>query len=303
MSKPMPLVRQLQADAIDSRVPVAKLLRVAKLIATKLDQKDALRWIDRELDGYMDGLTKDVPPYRMIGGQPKGFNPYRGWQTIQFEDAATAEKFSTVPLGQAIGSLEMELQRKRESGQSLVFAYPTEMANIIRKAIHFPTEVAVFLSEGSVWGVVETVRNLVLNWSLELEKAGILGEEMAFSPREQEEGRSVTQTFFIQNAGVVGNVSDKASVENTQTATVSLDVAAIAEFATRALAATGHLPAELKARLQPILTEIGKESGGARPDQGKLREMLKSARAIAEDAAGHLTASGIIAAIGKLLGA
>ena len=86
MTKLVPLVLQLQAEAVDPNVPVSKLLRLAKLIATKLDQKDALVWIDKELDGYMDGVTKDVPEYRMIGGQPKGYNPYHGWQTIQFEE-------------------------------------------------------------------------------------------------------------------------------------------------------------------------------------------------------------------------
>jgi len=75
MTKLVPLVLQLQAEAVDPKVPVSKLLRLAKLIATKLDQKDALVWIDKELDGYMSGALKEVPPYRMLTGHPKGYNP------------------------------------------------------------------------------------------------------------------------------------------------------------------------------------------------------------------------------------
>ena len=44
MPKPMPVVLQLQADAINPTIPVATTLRLAKVIATKLDQNAALHW-------------------------------------------------------------------------------------------------------------------------------------------------------------------------------------------------------------------------------------------------------------------
>jgi hypothetical protein len=302
MSKVLPLVRQVQAEAVDPNVPVSKLLRLAKVIATKLDQKEALKWINGELDGYMDGLTKDVPDYRRIGGQPKVRNPYHGWQTIQFEHPEVAQNYSTVPLGQSIGSLEKELERSDDRGGALIFAYPTEMANMMRKAMGSRLEVAVFLSQGSVWGVVEAVRDLVLNWSLELEKAGVLGEEMTFTAEEKREAGPVTQQYFIQNVGVLGDVSDNAKVENTQAASVPLDINAVARFVDQALANVGQLPKELRRNLGPVLAELRQEVGKAMPEQSRLRALLASTRTIAEGAVGNLTASGIITMITKILG-
>ena len=302
MTNHLPLVLQLRADAVDPNVPVSKLLRLAKVIATKLDQKDALKWIDKELDGYMDGVTKEVPAYRMIGGQPKGYNPYHGWQTIQFQDDETAKAFSRVPLGQSIGSIEKDLGNKERRRGAFVFPYPSEVANALREAIRLRVEVTLFLSDGSLWGVVEAVRNLVLNWILELEKAGILGAEMTFTPKEKEQGAAVTQQYFIQNVGVIGNVSDSAKVENTQTATAALDAGKIGDFAQEALVLMGQLPADLRPKLAPMLIELRKEAAKEKPNQSTLREMLTSVRTIAEGAAGNLAASGIVAMISKLLG-
>lgn len=42
MSAPIPIVRKLQADALDLNVPVSGLLRTVKLIAAKLDLKEQL---------------------------------------------------------------------------------------------------------------------------------------------------------------------------------------------------------------------------------------------------------------------
>jgi hypothetical protein len=133
--------------------------------------------------------------------------------------------------------------------------------------------------------------------------AGILGEGMTFTAKEKEEGSAVTKQYFIQNVGVLGDVSDSATVTNTLTATVASEAGEIRKFAREALALVGQLPAELKPKLAPVLGQLQQEATKEKPDQSKLREMLASARTIAEGAAGDLVASGIVSAIGKLIGA
>lgn len=63
----------------------------------------------------------------------------------------------------------------------------------------------VLLSRTQVDGVLDAVRNTALEWSLRLEKDGILGEGMTFSSDERQKASHIT--YNIKNfAGVLGNV-------------------------------------------------------------------------------------------------
>jgi hypothetical protein len=76
------------------------------LAATKLNLKEALVWIDRELNGYMDLKVKDLPPYRRPISIPEGYNPVHGWQPIQFQSRKTADICSQANIGIALGAIE-----------------------------------------------------------------------------------------------------------------------------------------------------------------------------------------------------
>ena len=116
----MPMVLKLQADAINEDVSVASLLRTAKALATKLDLEDALIWIDRELNGYEQLATEDLPAYRRCTGEPKAWNPYHGWQPIHFEDAETMKLCSSAPIGQSLGAIEEMLRNRPDTGHLAV---------------------------------------------------------------------------------------------------------------------------------------------------------------------------------------
>src|SRR5947209_10754303 len=91
MTAAIPLILKLQAEAANPDASVTNLLRMAKIAATKLNLKDALVWIDRELNGYMDLKVEDLPPYRRPMGIPEGYNPVHGWQPIQFQSRKPAD--------------------------------------------------------------------------------------------------------------------------------------------------------------------------------------------------------------------
>src|ERR1700722_15527100 len=97
------LVEQLQAEALDSSVPVEDLLRKAKIVAAKLDLPDFLTWIEKELGGYSPGDA--VPAYRVVSGEVRGWNPYHGWMPIIWQDANERIRSSTQPLSQSIGGI------------------------------------------------------------------------------------------------------------------------------------------------------------------------------------------------------
>jgi AbiTii-like protein len=301
MNLTLPIVRKLQADALDPNVPVVNLLRTAKTVATKLDLKDALVWIDRELNGYMEMSVADLPPYRRLHGTPEAFDPYHGWKTIHFESTEHAKIFSQAPIGIAIGALEKDLGAPRSG---LAFPYSPELRARLMKALKFqPDDVHVSLQYGSAWNIVDQVRNLVLNWTLELEKAGVLGEDMTFTEEEKKDAGPVSSQYFIQNVGVFGNVSGHAAVSNEQRATqkIDLDVNLIRDFVAQTRAALPLLPEEARGEMQPLLRKVEDELDTGEPDQSKLRGWLRSARAICEGAAGNLAASGILHLLNNMI--
>jgi AbiTii len=298
-SSAMNLISKLQLDALNPDIPVSHLLRAAKVVATKLDLKDALLWIDCELTGYVDVKNKDLPPYRQLRGEPKGWNPHHGWQPIYFPGhPELARSLSQAPIGQPLAAIEHTLSN-RDKGPC-IFALPPEMKADLIQALQ--TDVHMQLTYEDVSNIIDQVRNLILNWSLELEKAGIAGENMTFTAEEKREAGPVTQHFFIQNVGVLGDVSDRAQVTNQQTALAALDLGKVRDFVTQARGALDLLPAATRREVEPVLVDVETELNSATPDRSKLSRLLGSMRSICEGAAGNLGAEGIMQLLRVLTG-
>ncbi len=300
MKSNLPIVRQLQADAVNLAIPVATTLRLAKVIATKLDQTTALEWIDRELSGYADIPQDEVPTYRIIRGHPKGFNPIHGWQRIILPCEDSAEHYSTAVFIQPVAALENLIRRKDGHDSEYMVSYPAEMGSTLREGIRIQTDVAIFLDVSQLMSITETVRNLILNWSLELEKAGILGEEMTFTAAEKEESGPVTQKFFIQNVGILGNVNDSATITNTQVVHAGIDLDVLKDFINETKAALAILPEAVRTELRPVIEGLEAESAQREPDSTKVRDYLQSVKAICEGVAGNVAAHGIVTLLTKL---
>jgi len=303
MTAVLPLILKLQAEAANPDASVTNLLRMAKIAATKLNLNDALVWIDRELEGYMHLKVEDLPPYRRLRGTPKGYNPYHGWQPIQFRNAKTAEYLSQAPIGLSLGAIEKSV--REPSGGEYAFPYPPELKTKVQNRLAYPVDVHIAIECSQLWNIVEQVRNLILNWSLELEKVGVLGEDMHFSEQEKGDAKPVTQQFIIQNVGVLGNVTDQASVTNQQTAKtkIELDWGQVRDFLAQACAALPQLPEKAQEAIRPVLETIDGELKTETPSSPKIRAALGSLRKIGEGIAGNLTAQGIIAMVKAIVGA
>jgi hypothetical protein len=301
MNRPLSIVLKLRQEALDSNVSVSNLLRTGKVIAAKLDLKDALVWINHELDGYKDVRIKDIPTYRLLTGSLVAHNPYHGWQAVVFEDPEFARVCSQAPIGTSVGAIEHEL--KGRSGGTFQIPPPHEKKIAIMNSLDVPTEVTVKVTYGSVCSVLDSVRNLILNWTLELEKAGILGEGMEFSQRDRREAPHVTHQIIAQNIGQIGDVSGQSSVTNQQSATITLDLNQVRNLAEQARDALPLIPPATRQDLEPTLDQIDEELAKEAPSESRLRGLLRSARTVCEGAFGNLAAQGIIGLIAGLLGA
>lgn len=300
MSKPVPLVLQIQADALDRSVSTADLLRRARMASSKLGIGSAASWVEHETNGYEGTAAKDLPPYRIIRGQPKFFNPYNGWCPIMTDDERMAGLLSTAYLFQPAAVLERLVKDDKQGNLQLPHALA--LNRLIASQLGFEAPSAIMLGRATVWGIVEKVRNLILDWSLELERVGVLGEGMSFTLNEKTKAVAVTNNYFAQNIGVAGNVDGGSTVQNNQVAGAALDLEAVRNLLQQMQQLMPMLPQSVRAAVEAQAAELQAEAAKPRPDQGRMRRLLGSVRSACEGAGGNLVAAGVIEGIKALLG-
>jgi hypothetical protein len=172
------LVEQLQSDAIDPAVPVSTLLRKVKVAAVKLGLNDALEWVEHELGGY----RSDLPAYRQGHGSTVGFNPYHGWQPVHFRDASAADLISTVYFYEPIANYEALLDKDGP----FTLPIPNHLVSKLNETFKFDVpRMANEVPRGLIVQVVQHVRDMVLDWALELARAGVTGDGLGFSNDER----------------------------------------------------------------------------------------------------------------------
>lgn len=182
------LVLELQRDAMDSSVSLTDLLRKALVVARKLGVEDFQSWITNELGGYSD-LSK-IPKYRKVVGEIKAWNPYHGWIPCIIQNDEWAEQLRQREIGQAIGSL-VALADKKEGGGRFMIPYPPKVENALMEMAECDLRPILHVDSSCIHGILDAVRNTVLDWALRLESEGIMGEGMSFSLEEKEKARTV----------------------------------------------------------------------------------------------------------------
>lgn len=290
------LIEEIQRDALDSKVPIEALLRRVKLAAAKLKLDTLEGWVESELNGY----PNNFPDYRKIRGQPAAWNPYNGWIPIHSSDAALMDVVSEARIGQSIASLRDLLESSQSSG-TLHFPLPAAAVAALNKIMDFQTpRIVVQLSRGHVVGILDHVRNMVLDWAIEMERQDIVGDGMSFSVHEQEEARHVMANFTVGSIGsFVGNMGSGNTSGDINASSISapqvLEVTNKIKAAIPELERAGVDARTLTQTIEAIEAEV------ANPNPSRLRGLLTDARNVLVGAAGNLTADGAIAGIAGLL--
>jgi len=287
------LVLELQRDALDSNIRVSDLLRKAFVVSRKLNITEIQEWITHELNGYPN---EDViiPEYRKVYGTPKIWNPYHGWQPLNFGDVKIAEQLSHRKNSQAVGELD-SLISKNDSG-SLYIPYPQHIINWVIKEIGVPLQPSLLVSQTELIGILDNVRNKVLDWSLELESQGVLGEGMSFTEKEKQAAHSVSYQT-VNNIGSMSNSQLQQDSPNAnQTLTINTDLGEVQKFIgnLKGQYAQLALNASEKEELQAEIATLEHQLKSPNPKQIIVKESLKSVRAILEGIAGSMIASGLL---------
>ncbi|MER8393726.1 hypothetical protein NKH10_17665 [Mesorhizobium sp. M1340] len=296
------LVEEIQRDALNPNVPVSTILRKVKVAAAKLKLPRIEDWVEHELTGYVGA---DIPDYRKLHGRPQVFNPYNGWIPLIMDKQVDNDLLSRCESRQSLSSLEDTIARTTTGHVEMPF--PTALIQELNKNMDVKFgRMANHLSVSQVQDIVDAVRNLALDWALDLERAGISGEGYTFNESEQNLAKEAAVTYNIGSIGTFagnmgsGNTAGDINVSITSSTQILEIVRKIRESLPDLAKAGADGP-----RLSHAIEAIEHEANNNKPDGSRIKALLSDAREALVGAAGNLTAEGamsLIAAALKLLG-
>ena len=287
------IVIELQRNALDRDVSVADLLRKALVVARKLKIKEFEDWISKELDGYSN--NSEIPDYREMDGRLEGLNPYRGWRPIAFPNTESEKMISKRKSGQRIAEIENLLADQADMIAQMSLS--PEQQQLICQAIGSQIEIRLTISDASLVGVLDTVRNIILNWALKLEEDGMLGEGMTFSDNEKTEAGK--HSYNVNNFyGPITNTQiQQGSPESEQSIRVdgvSMDSVALFINALREELPNLTIEDDTHRELSSDMATVEAQISSPNPKDDIVRTGLGSIRRILEGASGGIAAQLLI---------
>ncbi len=294
------IVLELQKDALNKDIPVSDLLRKGLVIARKLKLNELETWINNELNGYEK--SAGIPEYRTIKGEVKAWNPYRGYIPVMFESSEEAEIFSKRKCGQPIAELE-NLLKNQGKASMLQMPFPTEAQKNIMAGTGMDFPATLMFPSSRMAGIIDSVRTIILNWTLKLEEDGVLGEGFSFSSQEKEKASREPQSinnFFgpVSNSQI--QVGSKDSVQIA--AGTNLDFKKVEQFLALLKEAIDKLSVETEAKkeLDSDIKSVEAQLSSPKPKSSMIKEGLSSIRKILEGSGGKLVAD-LLIYLGKIL--
>ena len=213
------VVLELQKEVTQSDCDIVSVLRRAHLIASKLELKDFDQWIINELNGY--NSQNDAPEYRSVAGQLKAFNPYHGWIPVMLNNSEIENIICHPKMANSISEI---VSLCKGDGSTLIMQLPADAQNELNKTCDtpIPMQMAIHISKTSAADIIEKVKNTLIEWTLELEAKGILGEGLSFSEQEKESAKSIPQqvNYYYGSTNVINGPTEKiqANAGNSITA-------------------------------------------------------------------------------------
>jgi len=223
-----PLIIQIQEAALDSKASITDALRKAKVACSKLHLGEFGNWVNAELDGYANKNTEDLPNYRKVRGVPQAFNPYRGWAPIVFKSVEQQTLLSVAPIGMSIAGIEASLCNisKNPDGH-FVFPYPPAIEKQLRDALTYGDHVQMRIDVAEIREIIHAVRNIVLDWTLSMEREGVRGDGLIFSSDEEKASVAATantvNNFNIGQVGALVQNADRSFVQGSSATTINVE--------------------------------------------------------------------------------
>ena len=184
------IVLDLQAELVSSECDILSSLRKAHIIATKLKLVDFDWWIQKELNGY--DSEGETPEYRKVRGTLRAFNPYSGWipVNIGYQDLE-----DTICVRKMCDSISVLIGLYNNANEVIInFSGETLKALHNLSKSYVKMQYVLFIDKSHIKGIIDSIQDTLLQWTLKLEEEGITGEGLKFSEKEKAIAKAIPQT-------------------------------------------------------------------------------------------------------------
>lgn len=300
------LVLELQREATTDQVKVTDLLRKAYVVSRKLDLEDFEVWAKQELDGY--NPEDELPPYRLVDGEPKVQTNF-GTQPLHIPDQDLLEVVSTAHVRQPASEVSETVDGAKEAGTGTLFWSKPQASQILAKAMTGQGMPVLALPVSAFAAILDAIRNTILEWSIDLEEDGILGEDMTFSADEKERvqrsGYS-PEKYNIHIGEMHGSQIQQAGSGSNLDMSVSQDTTNdISEFLSELKNSIGEfdLTEEQEEEVDAEIKTVESQIASPKPKASILKSSLGTLKSVLENAAGSALGGGLVEQIPALLAA
>jgi len=290
------IVQELQMDAMSSTSNISDLLRKSLVVARKLKIIEFEQWVNQELNGFKVP-SKEIPEYRGIAGRIQWFNVYRGWCPVIIEDEEILNIVSNSKIGQPI--IEIEALVISDS-DNLVIQIPQGQQNLLSRIFNETTEFRLLFGKSQAQRVIDTVRNIILEWALKLEEDGIMGENLSFSKEEKQEASKHDYTIVIGNA--TGVQIQQNTQNSNQTMINEINLEEVSTFIStikhnlNQIGLQGASQKVVETEVAVISTQLESE----KPNPSIIKQSLQTVKTVLEGVTGSLIASGLLHELTKI---
>lgn len=305
------ILKQIQTDLLDSKVPLSTVLRKAKVLAHQLRSKELNDWVSQELDGYKSDV--ELPDYRVlqtacVGAWTNGFWMVKNLVVPihNIEEKWLKERLTRHPVWEGVRSVEQMVENKE-----LKYVLIPELTRLVNYYVNENgysfAEIKILVGAHQFEQILDTVRNRLLDFVLELSETwnvrGALPPEAELSNLvsvfiyNNPQGGKVSvfdqrgqQVVYQYNAA--GNINIEA-VQNKNDLVEELDKLRLeVERAKEAETIDQDVAVEAEYHILQASKEAGKEN----PDKGSFSKHIGKAKALLGDAA---AAAGLVTALLK----
>lgn len=259
------------------------------MAAHRLQLPEWVTWLGHELNGY--GPDDAIPVYRHVQGEVL-IDGHHGLKGVVFPSAEAAARWQLCHFDTPVD----EIEGWCAESDDIHMQFSSREADAMRAACGTNCTPLRRFTLASMNRILGAVRNQVLNWALQLEKEGILGEGMSFTSQERQQAQQVAPVTHIHINGDAHGLQvmqNSPGGQQQQTVTSEQKEAALAALLPwlAQVIEKGQLQREVCDELQSQHAALQALARAQAPSWPLIGALANSVRAVLEGAGGGVLAA------------